>query len=52
MPTRDSARASQLTAPSAGYRVISNDYETGSGDNWFRYDLRMLGPSLGVSFVF
>lgn len=35
-----------------GYRVISFDYEEGSGRNYQRYDLTEHGPGLGVTFAF
>jgi hypothetical protein len=45
-------RASDLIAIVGGYRVLSNDYESGSGDGLFRYDVTVSGPALGVSFIF
>jgi hypothetical protein len=35
-----------------GYRLISYDYEEGSGRNYQRYDLTQQGPLAGVSFSF
>jgi hypothetical protein len=35
-----------------GYRVLSMDYETGSDDNRFGYDLTIQGPFVGASFQF
>lgn len=45
-------RASNLISIIGGYRFLSNDYQTGSGDELFRYDMLIFGPALGVSFVF
>lgn len=45
-------RASNLIAILGGYRYLSNDYETGSGDDLFHYDVDTSGPALGVSFLF
>jgi hypothetical protein len=45
-------RASKLISILGGYRFLSADYETGSGDELFRYDMNISGPALGVSFVF
>jgi hypothetical protein len=36
----------------AGYRVLGMDYETGSGDQFFKYDVITQGIVLGVSFHF
>jgi hypothetical protein len=36
----------------AGYRFLSTDYETGSGVNRFRYDVRVHGPQLGFTLHF
>jgi hypothetical protein len=35
-----------------GYRVWSVDYESGSGDSLFKYDVIRHGPALGVTFMF
>jgi hypothetical protein len=35
----------------AGYRVLDQDYEDGSGLNRFKYDMRLSGPLLGLNFV-
>lgn len=45
-------RASNLISILGGYRFLSNDYETGSGEELFHYDMNISGPALGVSFVF
>jgi len=36
----------------AGYRVISQDYETGSGKNKFKWDIDLKGPIIGFSYQF
>ena len=35
-----------------GYRAWSVDYESGSGDSLFKYDVIRHGPALGVTFMF
>ena len=35
----------------AGYRVLDQDYEDGSGANRFAYDMRLKGPVLALNFV-
>ncbi|MEI8044146.1 MAG: hypothetical protein WCL11_22235, partial [Verrucomicrobiota bacterium] len=35
-----------------GYRWIYADYETGSGQNRFKYEVLTQGPQLGVTFAF
>jgi hypothetical protein len=35
----------------AGYRVLDQDYEDGTGLNRFKWDMRMSGPGLGLNFV-
>ncbi|MDG3582432.1 hypothetical protein [Galbibacter pacificus] len=35
---------------SVGYRVMSMDYETGSGRDYFRYDIRNFGPNIRIGF--
>lgn len=34
----------------AGYRAVGIDYETGSGQNRFVYDVTLSGPLLGINF--
>ncbi|MGB6290063.1 MAG: hypothetical protein WBF36_08050 [Desulfobulbales bacterium] len=34
-----------------GYRVLDQDYETGSGDDKFIYDMRYAGPVVGLNIV-
>jgi hypothetical protein len=36
----------------AGYRWVSMDYETGSGDSRFKYDMLLQGPQIGLTFHF
>ena len=36
----------------AGYRIISHDYETGSGDNKLAWDIDLKGPVLGLAYHF
>jgi hypothetical protein len=35
-----------------GYRALGMDYETGSGDTLFRYDVITSGPMIGMAFNF
>jgi hypothetical protein len=35
-----------------GYRALGMDYETGSGDTLFRYDVITSGPVIGMAFNF
>jgi len=35
-----------------GYRVLSTDYETGSGNQLFKYDVVTQGPFFGMAFHF
>jgi len=34
----------------AGYRILSSDYKSGSGDNYFRYNVVTQGPGIGLTF--
>jgi len=36
----------------AGYRLLYQRYEDGSGPNFFLWSMKMFGPSLGVTFKF
>lgn len=36
----------------AAYRYIDMNYENGKGANYFKYDMAMSGPALGVVFTF
>jgi len=38
--------------PYLGYRVLYIDYEDGSGDNRFVYDVWQTGPQIGIGFQF
>ena len=35
-----------------GYRALDMDYESGSGNDLFRYDVLTAGPQIGVAFRF
>ncbi len=35
-----------------GYRAVGVDYETGSGNDRFKYDITVSGPIMGVGFSF
>jgi hypothetical protein len=35
-----------------GYKYLREDYENGTGTNYFRYDIALQGPALGVAFKF
>jgi hypothetical protein len=35
-----------------GYRILSMDYDTGSGDQFFKYDVTTQAIVLGVAFQF
>jgi hypothetical protein len=43
---------SQMMSLWAGYRALGVDYESGSGNSKFVYDMLFRGPVLGVSFLF
>jgi hypothetical protein len=45
-------RFSDLFELSAGYRALAIDYETGSGIDYFQYDMITFGPQLGLAFHF
>lgn len=47
-----SHRFSRLFGLSVAYRVLGMDYQTGSGTDAFRYDLRIFGPEIGFLFHF
>lgn len=49
---RFDVKASKSVSFNFGYAVISTDYESGSGDDRFLYDVRMEGPFVGVAFIF
>jgi len=45
-------RFSRLFEVTAGYRVLSADYNTGSGQDRFKYDVDTFGPVIRVGFNF
>ena len=45
-------RFSELFEMTAGYRIISLDYETGSGQGRFMYDVDTFGPVIRFGFNF
>jgi hypothetical protein len=45
-------RASRLISIHAAYRYMNMDYDTGSGSDYFRYDMSTFGPELGLAFHF
>ena len=45
-------RASRVVSIILGYRAIDFDYEDGSGTDYFRYEMLISGPQLGVAFSF
>jgi len=45
-------RASRLISLHAAYRFMNMDYDTGSGNDYFRYDMSTFGPELGLAFHF
>ena len=42
----------QLASLQAGYRFLYTDYHTGSGLNYFKYDVLTCGPQIGFTFHF
>jgi hypothetical protein len=45
-------RASHLISIHAAYRLLNMDYDTGSGNDYFRYDMSIFGPEFGLAFHF
>jgi hypothetical protein len=45
-------RTSKHVSFNLGYAIVATDYESGSGENRFLYDVRMDGPFVGVAFNF
>jgi len=43
---------SELFSITGGYRIISLDYETGSGQNYFLYNIDTAGPTVKFGFQF
>jgi hypothetical protein len=37
---------------SVGYRILDTDYEDGSGASYFKYDVTMSGPGVGIGWRF
>lgn len=42
----------QHTSMYLGYRLLSQTYQTGSGLNFYKWDMKLFGPLLGFSFTF
>jgi hypothetical protein len=45
-------QATKLLSVVGGYRYLREEYESGSGTDYFRYDIAMSGPAIGASFTF
>lgn len=45
-------QATPSLAVGGGYRYFDQDYEDGSGSDYFKYDVASSGPVLGVAFTF
>jgi opacity protein-like surface antigen len=45
-------QASKSIQVLGGYKYLREEYENGSGTNYFRYDIALQGPALGVAFKF
>lgn len=45
-------QASQAIGVLLAYRYLSSDYDQGKDESYFRYDMAMQGPALGVVFTF
>lgn len=45
-------RVAKIVSLQAGYRVLSIDYEHGSGTDRIRFDVVELGPQVGITFLF
>jgi hypothetical protein len=45
-------RFSNLFEAGVGYRALAMKYDTGSGDDYFLYDMITFGPQIGLSFHF
>jgi len=43
---------SELFSLNLGYRYIGIDYETGSGTDYFAYDIDTFGPEIRLGFNF
>jgi opacity protein-like surface antigen len=45
-------QASPRTGVVVAYRYVDVDYENGKGDDYFKYDMAVSGPAMGVVFTF
>lgn len=45
-------RFSRSAALLVGYRFLDVDYEQGSGEDLFKFDVQFSGPEIGVAFFF
>jgi len=45
-------QVSPRTGVLLAYRDLEMDYEDGSGDDFFLYDMTISGPAMGVVFTF
>ena len=45
-------QATKMIQVVGGYRYLREEYESGSGTDYFRYDIAMSGPAIGASFTF
>lgn len=45
-------QVSPRTGVLLAYRYLEKDYEDGSGDDYFMYDMTISGPAMGVVFTF
>jgi hypothetical protein len=45
-------RFSETFLAAFGYRILDTDYEDGSGASFFRYDVTMSGPAIGIGWRF
>jgi hypothetical protein len=43
-------RFSKLFQTSIGYRIIAIDYDKGTGEDRFRYDMNTFGPNIRLGF--
>ena len=47
-----SYRLSRLFGFAVAFRVLSMNYESGSGADFFKYDMTTFGPEIGVALHF
>jgi hypothetical protein len=45
-------QATKIMQVVGGYKYLREEYESGSGSNYFKYDIAMSGPAVGVAFTF